>query len=159
MHHVAFVKISNSLGNISQSLHFSKHQKQQLEILTPGFPGIYKCSNIDITFAVLTTKKLLIEAIKILQGKLFSVLQERFGQNGNFLHNCATITALEIMAAVRSVALEMLYIAADIFAHHMVLKISKHISKQQHKLINELVGWIYPTVPSSLNAFYILYNN
>lgn len=83
----------------------------------------------------------------------------RFSQNGNFLHNCAAITALEIMVAARSVGLEMLYIAANVFAYHIVLKISKHTSKQQHKLINKLVGWMYSTVPCSLNALYILYNN
>lgn len=71
----------------------------------------------------------------------------------------AAITALGIMAAAHSVGLEMLYIATNIFAHHTVLNISKHISKQQHKLINELVGWMYSMVPCSLNALYMLYNN
>lgn len=99
------------------------------------------------------------EAIKILQAKLFSALQGRFSQKGNILHDCAAITALEIMAAVHSVGLEMLYVATNIFAHHTVLNISKHISKQQHKLINELVGWMYSMVPCSLNALYMLYNN
>lgn len=37
--------------------------------------------------------------------------------------------------------------------------IFNHTSKQQHNLINRFVGWMYPTVPCSLNALYVFCNN
>lgn len=121
-------------------------------MLSPAFPYMNICSNRHITFPVLITKK----------------LPQRQQKSSKVNMQCTDSVRMEWLCcshssrnhgSSHSVGWDTLYVTANIFAHHIVLEISKHISKQQHKLINELGGWMCSTVPCSLDALYILYNN